>query len=165
MSDDGVRIYEPDKSLHAKIGNVSLDKVFTPEVVSRAQTVIHDSIGDLLAECHKVMRDLTKDYKRFSIKPTKDNPALPLIVEKAFSIKSKSNQGGNILASRIAESLQNHSESVLKNGPDIKTLKLVNWHVQTLDLFLRSKYEGYGGSAGEALMREITNLPANKLAK
>lgn len=162
MTKSTVRIIEPDYGLQAKIGVSNLDDIFTKDIVARAQHVIEESTSTFLEASSKTLQDLLIAHSNFKQSPTQTNPALASIIEISFMVKSQSSQGGNALASTLAGSLQRHAESILINGGPDKILPLMDWHIENLKLFLKKKVQGYGGKAGESLLREIGRLPVNR---
>jgi len=154
------RIYEPDYSLKAKIGVEDLNQIFTKEVISKAQEAIENSSAIILNECLKMMIELQKAF--IDLENNKTRTSIQEIIDLSFSIKSKTGQYGNILASNLAKSLQLHAEQMLENKPTNKAINIINWHINSLNLFLEKNIKGYGGKAGEALLREINNLQINK---
>lgn len=159
---NAVRIFEPDHSLQAKIGITNLDEIFTKDIVARAQHAIEDATDSFIEASSDTLQKLLVAYSDFRCDPTQKNPALSRMIETAFAIKSQSSQGGNALAATIAGSLQRHAEHVLVNGKAEKMIPLMDWHIDNLKLFLKKKVKGYGGSAGESLLREIGKLPVNR---
>lgn len=157
-----VHIYNPDYSLQVKIGVKDMDQLFTTKSVSRAQTYMGQLSQELLDECVGTMKMLRVAYQNLKSNPTQTNPSLPQIVDTSFSIKTHTAQGGNILASSLASSLQRHAEQALLEGLSSKTISIMDWHIDSLNLFLKKNIKGYGGDAGEALLRELGKLEPNK---
>lgn len=156
---DGVKIYEPDRSLQIKVGTTNLDQVFTKEAIENAQKVIENSSEGFLDECQKLMDDLTSAFDVLKKDPNPTKEELQQVIDNAFSIKSKTGLGGYTLASDLAKSLQLHAEQALEEGfEDKKVVSILEWHVQSLQQFLKMKVKGNGGATGEAILQEIARL-------
>lgn len=157
-----VEIYDPDFSLQAKIGVPNLDEIFTKDVIKRAQETVEESSVVFLEESSKAMKGLRTAFNDLEKNPTQMNPSLLSVINAAFSIKSKTGQAGNVLASTLAQSLQRHSEQALLEGTPSKMIEILGWHVDSLEIFLKKNIHGYGGEAGEAFLRELSQLQPNR---
>jgi hypothetical protein len=55
---DNVKVHAPDRSLQAKIGNVSLDQILSPKTVAAAQNTIIQAADQFAVECMSHMEEL-----------------------------------------------------------------------------------------------------------
>lgn len=156
--DDGVKIYAPDRTLHAKIGNVDLDRIITPQVIRSAQEAIAQSADQFLNECTLALQDLDRSSEEFFKSPGDAERLLPPIVNAAFSIKTKAGLGGYDLISTLAKSLQQHCELLEGKKPAPKNLDLIRWHIGSIKLLLAGRVKGNGGGAGTAIMAELQRI-------
>ncbi len=156
--DKHVRILPPDHVLQAKIGTAVLDDILTPKVVEEAQGAIHQSIDQFYAESLSLVSDLEKAGAELDASPQDKDRILPIITEKAFTIKSNAGLGGYKLASLIAKSLFRHCEKYKEIKLSERDQELIRWHIHSIKKILTEKVRGTGGALGAAVLEELKRL-------
>ncbi len=158
-TEEAIRVYEPDRSLQIKVGVTNLDHVFTSKAISAAQAVIEESAEDFLNDSLELMEDLVVSYQAVLNYPAPvKNPFISKIVDASFSLKTKTGQGGYIMASVLAKSLQLHAEQADVEGLSPRTLEIMGWHIESIQQFLSMKLKGTGGETGDAILRELRRI-------
>lgn len=161
-SQDDVKIYEPDRTLHTKIGNANLDQILTPQIVEEAQTTITKSADQFIDETTPVIQELEQACKALRGAPNNVDPILKKIVDAAFSIKTKTGLGGYDLVASLAKSLQLQAEQVLGKPLASKNVEIIQWHVDSINQLFATKMKGGGGEMGKAIMAELNRLAGKK---
>jgi len=148
------RISPPDYTLRTKVGG-KLDQLITPQSVQAAEQVIVETADLFLKEGLAQTEALERANAALQRDPSTKDRTLPLIIESAFSIKTKVISSGYDLASALAKSLHVLCEAMLKRELTPKDLELIQWHVTSLRLLLRGGLKGDGGPTGAAILEQL----------
>ncbi|MEJ0063704.1 MAG: hypothetical protein WDO70_11055 [Alphaproteobacteria bacterium] len=158
QNDDSVKVYEPDHSLHNRIGKGTLDQVLSKEAVAHAEQAIQQSSDKFAEECKQRLEALEASYAALQQSPEMDAVLLAPVIDAAFSIKIAAAQSGYDLASAIAKSLHLHCENLGFAELSPKNMDVIAWHISSIRHLLNNKIKGTGGSIGAAIMGEIQKL-------
>lgn len=151
---------DPNLSLQIKVGE-RLDKIFKPELVVGAEQVIAQASDFFLDDCRSYLKKLHIDYQRLLSQPSRCHDFLPKIADDSFHIKTEAGMAGCTLTSQVAKSLQIHAEKADEEGLAPKRLRLMNWHVDSIDRLVDMGLKGLGGEVGEAILDAMIRLHPN----
>jgi hypothetical protein len=145
-------IYEPDYSLKHKLGGYqSLEDILVPRLIEEAERTVTKM--ELLEQLLEDMRHLKAETSKLK------SSSIPVIIEMAFSIKSKAGLCGYSLASALGKSLHVFCETL---EPDAvlgtKEQEIIRCLVQALKTVFDQKVTGNGGAVGEAITAELKRL-------
>jgi hypothetical protein len=155
---EGVKIFAPDDSLRVKIGNVNLDQVLSPQVVKAAQSRIEQAADEFANDSLEQLKELTQVCADIAKSPEKADSLLPLLVNAAFSLKTKTGIGGYDLVAALAKSLQLYAELLQGKPLGQKNLDIMQWHLASITVLLTGKVKGDGGTTGAAIRQELEKL-------
>jgi hypothetical protein len=160
----GIKVYPPDLSLRMKLGDISLDEAFTPEVVAEAQNTVGNMSGAFFSEVLDQAEELGKIDAAINVSTNLEKEQLSRLISLSFSIKSKSGMVGYGLVSTLAKSLQLLAESIQGHNISVKQAELVHWHINSIRVLLRERLEGRGGATGEKIIAQLQFLhPEEKI--
>ena len=158
---EGVKVHAPDRTLHAKIGNVNLDQVLSPQVVKTAQSRIEQAADEFAADSLEQLKELSALVDGLAKTPASALNLMPQVINAAFSLKTKTGIGGYDLVSALAKSLQLYAEQLGDKPLAPKNLQIMQWHMASITDLLTAKMKGDGGPTGDAIRQEIEKLSAS----
>jgi hypothetical protein len=158
--DDQVKIFEPDRTLMAKVGYGNLDRLLSPQAVADAERVIAKSSDQFAEEGQASWRDVKAAFATLQKNPEQASRLLQPLIDAAFSARIKMGQGGYDLIAALAKSLQLHCESIKDKPPASRNMAIMAWHIGSIDRLLKDRVKGIGGDAGKAILAELERLSA-----
>jgi hypothetical protein len=155
---DDVTIIDADYTLLNKVGKNNLDKFLAPEVVRKAEKVIADSADEFYADCINESAKLQKAIGQLKEGMPSADSSVKNIIATAFGIKTKSGQAGFDLVADLAKSLHILCEEKIETALTAPTVKVIDWHGNSIHHLLSAKVKGRGGEIGKAILGEIAKL-------
>ena len=159
---DQVKIHAPDRSLHAKIGHANLDQILTPQIIKAAESKIAASSEKFLDDSLEAMQELERSFAVLHQAPMETAAHLPIIINAAFSMKTKTGFVGYDLVWAVAKSLQIFCEIRTGKACTTKDFEIMRWHISSIKQLFDGKIKGDGGAVGAAILAEIERLTAAK---
>ncbi|MBY0356124.1 MAG: response regulator [Rickettsiales bacterium] len=156
-AEEEITVIQADSSLHEKIGiHVSMDDVFNPENIARAQRIIHQSRGEYLEWVVSDLKQLDAAFRKLEVNTRHDRQDIDVVQTIALHIKSQAGVFDYALASQVADSLydvclsrQHFSASACLAGRK---------HVDALYVIFQRNIQGSGGIIGEELQKSLFAL-------
>ena len=157
LSSDAI-IIPADWSLMKKLGGVSLDKVFSSEVIKTAEQVVVSASAGFYSECVTKSAKLQFLAESFKSAGNDNAPNLKKIASVSFALKTNAGQSGYALVAALAKSLHTFCEEMKADQVTSSTRKLIHWHAQSITQLLDAKVKGDGGELGTAILAETERI-------
>jgi len=154
---EDVTIINADFHLKEKIGkNISLQELFSPEAIKRAQLVISDSNDEFIQLIKGDLELLERFYALISQSLPQQTNDIDTLASVALSIKSRAGTFDYALASHVSESLYNivvDREKISK-----KRTRAIRIHIDTLYVIFNDVITEMGGSTGKEIAKMLMEL-------
>jgi hypothetical protein len=155
-------ITPPDQRLRVRIGSANLDKLFSDQAITQAETVIANSADVIYDDCVAEADRLARAAKALDTEPAARASHLSAMSIAAFTLRSGAALGGYELVALLAASLRHLLQKIGDAAsPTSRERQLVAWHVESIDEVLRLKIRGMGGKAGEGIRDILKTLGFN----
>ncbi|MFO1243468.1 MAG: response regulator [Rickettsiales bacterium] len=159
VGNEDITVVNPEFGIKEKIGfDISIESIFSPENVRRAQDIIHNSSEEFLEWVVDDIEQLEEAYKILESKPGHSREEVDLFLARALTLKSQAGMFGFELASRVAESLNDMCNSSSKIDPS--RLRVARQHIDALYVIFQRNIQGTGGVIGRDLMQSLGLLTA-----
>ena len=159
VGDDDITVVNADFTIKEKIGlDISLEQIFNPESVRRAQEIIHNSSEDFLEWVVEDIEQIEAAYKSLESRPGHGPEEVEIFLNYILKLKAQSGIFGFELASKVAESL--HDLCIENSKIDPSRLRAARQHIDALYVIFQRNIQGAGGVIGRDLMQSLGMLTA-----
>lgn len=159
VRNEDITVVNADFAIKEKIGlDISLEHVFSPESVRRAQEIIHNSSEDFLEWVVEDIERIEEAYKSLESRSGHRREEVEMFLSYIMKLKAQAGMFGFDLASRVAESLHNLCNENSKIDPS--RLRAARQHIDALYVIFQRNIQGTGGIIGRDLMQSLGVLTA-----
>jgi len=157
MSD--VKVFEPDKSLQAKVGG-SISKVLSGKAVEAAEKVVENSAGEILKlvslEIEKIRAVPASVNEAVEKKVPVPKAEVDKLIASAFFIKSNAGLCGYQLVSEMAKSLylfvETRNSAIAINEQEFE---IIAWHIEAIAELIKQKQQSVETDFGKELLKQL----------